>query len=60
MGRATQGVRVMNLREDDRVSAVALVVESGASVADEASAVEEAAELTVKATKDTASEDGAG
>jgi len=29
MGRATQGVRVMNLREDDRVSAVALVVESG-------------------------------
>jgi DNA gyrase subunit A len=31
MGRATQGVRVMNLR-DDRVSAVALVVESGAAV----------------------------
>jgi DNA gyrase subunit A len=31
MGRATQGVRVMNLR-DDRVSAVALVVESSASV----------------------------
>jgi DNA gyrase subunit A len=31
MGRATQGVRVMNLRED-RVSAVALVVESAASV----------------------------
>jgi DNA gyrase subunit A len=29
MGRATQGVRVMNLRDDDRVSAVALVVESG-------------------------------
>jgi DNA gyrase subunit A len=28
MGRATQGVRVMNMREDDRVSAVALVVES--------------------------------
>ena len=35
MGRATQGVRVMNMKEDDRVSAVALVVESGASVADE-------------------------
>jgi DNA gyrase subunit A len=32
MGRATQGVRVMNLRDDDRISAVALVVESGASV----------------------------
>jgi len=29
MGRATQGVKVMNLRGDDRVSAVALVVESG-------------------------------
>jgi DNA gyrase subunit A len=28
MGRATQGVKVMNMREDDRVSAVALVVES--------------------------------
>jgi DNA gyrase subunit A len=34
MGRATQGVRVMNLR-DDRVSAVALVVESGAEVSTE-------------------------
>ena len=42
MGRATQGVRVMNMKEDDRVSAVALVVESGASVADEAVAAEEA------------------
>jgi DNA gyrase subunit A len=28
MGRATQGVRVMNLKANDRVSAVALVVES--------------------------------
>ncbi len=28
MGRATQGVRVMNMKEDDCVSAVALVVES--------------------------------
>jgi DNA gyrase subunit A len=37
-GRASQGVRVMNLRDDDRVSAVALVVESetdtGAPVAE--------------------------
>jgi DNA gyrase subunit A len=32
MGRATQGVRVMNCRDDDRVSAVALVVESSAEV----------------------------
>jgi DNA gyrase subunit A len=29
-GRSSQGVRVMNLREGDEVSAVALVVESGA------------------------------
>jgi len=28
MGRATQGVRVMNIKDEDRVSAVALVVES--------------------------------
>jgi DNA gyrase subunit A len=38
-GRASQGVRVMNLREDDQVSAVALVIESetatGAPVAEE-------------------------
>ncbi len=30
MGRATQGVRVMNMKEDDSVSAVALVVEDTA------------------------------
>jgi DNA gyrase subunit A len=35
IGRATQGVRVMNLREDDRVSAVALVVESGGAAGSE-------------------------
>jgi DNA gyrase subunit A len=49
MGRATQGVRVMNMREDDRVSAVALVVESSASVADEAAVAEEAGEGVVTA-----------
>jgi DNA gyrase subunit A len=32
-GRAAQGVRVMNLREGDEVSAVALVVESAADEA---------------------------
>jgi DNA gyrase subunit A len=32
-GRPSQGVRVMNLREDDQVSAVALVVESEAQTA---------------------------
>jgi hypothetical protein len=39
MGRSTQGVKVMNLRGDDTVSAVALVQESdadiGASTGDE-------------------------
>jgi DNA gyrase subunit A len=36
MGRPTQGVRVMNMKSDDRVSAVALVVESteGESIAE--------------------------
>ena len=33
MGRPTQGVRVMNIRDDDRVSAVALVMEDSASTA---------------------------
>jgi DNA gyrase subunit A len=32
-GRASQGVRVMNIRDEDRVSAVALVVESEAETA---------------------------
>jgi DNA gyrase subunit A len=45
MGRATQGVRVMNLRGDDTVSAVAVVVESdadiGAEVAEEDGAAPE-------------------
>jgi DNA gyrase subunit A len=62
MGRATQGVRVMNLRDDDRVSAVALVIESSASVADEASAAEEAGEPTVIVGRSDgdASTDGSG
>jgi DNA gyrase subunit A len=48
MGRATQGVRVMNCNDDDGVSAVALVVESaaGADVAEEA---EEVAEVAAEA-----------
>src|SRR5262249_51984656 len=32
-GRASQGVRVMNIRDDDQVSAVALVIESEAATA---------------------------
>ncbi|MSO41342.1 MAG: DNA gyrase subunit A [Solirubrobacterales bacterium] len=58
MGRATQGVRVMNLKTSDRVSAVALVVEStngsasaesenGNEPAAELAEVEEAAEVAV-------------
>jgi DNA gyrase subunit A len=45
MGRPTQGVRVMNIKDDDRVSAVALVVESaaGADVAEEAEEIAETA-----------------
>jgi DNA gyrase subunit A len=58
MGRATQGVRVMNMKEDDRVSAVALVVESGASIVEEAEAAEEAGNGVVKPGGD-ASSDGA-
>jgi DNA gyrase subunit A len=57
MGRATQGVRVMNMKEDDRVSAVALVIESSAGVkADEP----EAEELVEAASEDGASSNGAG
>jgi DNA gyrase subunit A len=31
-GRGSQGVRVMNLKEDDKVSAIALVAESSADL----------------------------
>jgi DNA gyrase subunit A len=50
MGRATQGVKVMNVKDDDRVSAVALVVESSADVADEAEAIAEKAAESAKPT----------
>jgi DNA gyrase subunit A len=55
MGRATQGVRVMNMKEDDRVSAVALVVES---TADAKAGADIAAELPTAETD--ASSNGAG
>jgi DNA gyrase subunit A len=65
-GRASQGVRVMNLREDDQVSAIALVVESEAETA--APVVENGAPLandgpvlsedTAGADADAAAEDG--
>jgi DNA gyrase subunit A len=56
-GRPAQGVRVMNLREDDQVSAVALVMES----ADTAAQVEaELDEPAVEPSADGASADGDG
>jgi DNA gyrase subunit A len=41
MGRPTQGVRVMNMKDDDRVSAVALVVDSDGSPGDSEPEVQE-------------------
>jgi DNA gyrase subunit A len=60
-GRASQGVKVMNLRDDDRVSAVARVIEESAETA---AAVEEAAEALPETESlddlDSPSGDGAG
>jgi DNA gyrase subunit A len=64
-GRASQGVRVMNIRDDDVVSAVAVVVEdtadTAAAVADELTSVD-AGEPTTQPAGDemVASEDGDG
>jgi DNA gyrase subunit A len=65
MGRSTQGVKVMNIKDDDRVSAVALVVESedtSAPVADlerELPLSDDGAAPSVDgASEDGASEDG--
>ncbi len=44
MGRATQGVRVMNMKEEDRVSAVALVVDDESTPAEEAPGQEQLAD----------------
>jgi hypothetical protein len=41
MGRATQGVRVMNMKDDDCVSAVALVVDDDSSSSVEDPATEQ-------------------
>ncbi len=57
MGRATQGVKVMNIKDDDRVSAVALVVASSADVAEEAEEVAEAAAEGAKPAADTVSDE---
>ena len=65
MGRATQGVRVMNLKKGDRVSAVALVVESATGdepaslAAEEAEAEAEVAEKgEIKVAADRGKRDG--
>ncbi len=47
MGRSTQGVKVMNIKDDDRVSAVALVVESEGESAPAEPQAEELPEASV-------------
>ena len=59
-GRASQGVRVMNLRDDDQVSAVALVVESEASTAAKVVGDDEPAEDGVVADGGGVAENGGG
>jgi DNA gyrase subunit A len=56
-GRASQGVRLMNLREDDQVSAVALVMESEAATADK---VVDDAQLPLDGQPTDGTGDGAG
>jgi DNA gyrase subunit A len=58
MGRSTQGVKVMNIKDDDRVSAVALVVESETN--GDAEAEEPPQDELPGASADGASADGAG
>jgi DNA gyrase/topoisomerase IV subunit A len=64
MGRATQGVRVMNLKKGDRVSAVALVVESSAQNGNGASAadgsVEDEAPIADSVAEEAAAAEAAG
>jgi DNA gyrase subunit A len=63
MGRSTQGVKVMNIKDDDRVSAVALAAESddpAAAPADEnVDQIEIDSSSDIDASVDGASEDGA-
>jgi DNA gyrase subunit A len=64
MGRATQGVRVMNLKSGDRVSAVALVVESengdGNGVSAKAPSLEEEAPTDASVAEEAAAAEAAG
>ena len=56
MGRSTQGVKVMNIKDDDRVSAVALVVESEEGEAAAATPEDNGQEPLVEASPDGAGE----
>jgi DNA gyrase subunit A len=62
-GRASQGVKLMNLREDDLVSAVALVMETnaeaGAQVAEELPAGDADGEVASDASAEVISDNGA-
>jgi DNA gyrase subunit A len=58
MGRPTQGVRVMNLRDDDRVSAVALVVESSAAVEENGASDDDAEPAAAASESQAAKADG--
>jgi DNA gyrase subunit A len=62
MGRATQGVRVMNLKKGDRVSAVALVVESenGNGTSAKAPSLEDEAPTAESVAEEAAAAEAAG
>jgi DNA gyrase subunit A len=63
MGRPTQGVRLMNLKQGDRVSAVALVVESeenGNGTAAKATSLEEEAPSAATVAEEAAAAEAAG
>src|SRR5215204_4361717 len=64
MGRPTQGVRVMNLKKGDRVSAVALVVESengnGNGASAPAAAIEDEAPMATSVAEAAAAAEAAG
>ena len=55
-GRSAQGVTVMNVREDDRVSAVALVVESDASTSAAVAGDEPAADGPIEISADSSAD----
>jgi DNA gyrase subunit A len=60
MGRSTQGVKVMNIKDDDRVSAVALVVESEDNGAPVEGDPDQVALDDAPVEIESSSEDGAG